>query len=84
MSTLYTGSAAVLNDFLRNKSPLASLVYSSQLLPDKQKKAAYALLFGTLRCQSTQKSSGAISLSFYFFSPYSFPSSFTRSPHSVP
>jgi hypothetical protein len=51
MSTLYTGSAAVMNDFLRNKSPLTSLVYASQLLPDKQKKAAYALLMGTLRCQ---------------------------------
>lgn len=53
MSTLYVGSAAVMKDFLQNKSPLTGLVYASPMLPDKQKKAAYALLLGTLRCQCT-------------------------------
>jgi len=56
MSTLYTGSATVLNEFLSQKTPLTALVYASQQLPDKQKKAAYALLMGTLKCQSRRGS----------------------------
>jgi 16S rRNA C967 or C1407 C5-methylase (RsmB/RsmF family) len=52
MSTLYTGSAVVLGEFLQAKTPLTSLVYSSTAIPDKQKKAAYALLMGTLRYKS--------------------------------
>lgn len=52
MSSLYLGSAAVLVDFLRHKSPLTGLVYASRDIPDKQKKAAYALSLGALRYKS--------------------------------
>jgi 16S rRNA C967 or C1407 C5-methylase (RsmB/RsmF family) len=49
MSSLYLGSAAVLLQFLQEKSPLTQLVYASRSLPDKQRKAAYALTLGVLR-----------------------------------
>jgi len=49
MSLLYTSSAPLLTAFLASKTPLTQLVYSSRDLPEKQKKAAYALLIGTLR-----------------------------------
>jgi hypothetical protein len=51
MSQLYIGGAALLNSFLADKAPLTSLVYNSNEIPDKQKKAAYALILGTLRCK---------------------------------
>lgn len=49
MSSLYVQSAELLRAFLRDRAPLAQLVYSCRALADRQRKAAYALLLGTLR-----------------------------------
>ena len=49
MSSLYIGSASVLKEFLQNKSPLTELIYSTNHLPPKQRKAAYAITLGALR-----------------------------------